>query len=126
MKTRERGSLYKQRNSRYWWLRIGFKGRLICESTKTCDKRQALEVLKAKRQELEAARGGFISMPGGMSKVTVAELCDAAIADYKVRERRSIESARAHLKRVREELGAMRATDLRSKHLREYQVTRKE
>jgi hypothetical protein len=58
-KGREWGRLYKQRRSRFWWYRIGFQGRIICASTKTADKRQAAEVLKTKRQELEAARGGF-------------------------------------------------------------------
>src|SRR5687768_14563336 len=113
MKTRERGSLYKQTMSKFWWMRIGFQGRVIYQSTRTADKRQAQEILKAKRQELEAARGGYINLPGLEAKrTTVAELCDALLADYKVRERRSISPVTAHLKKVRDELGAMRVTDL--------------
>jgi integrase len=99
---------------------------VIFQSTRTADKRQALEILKAKRQELEAARGGYINMPGPEAKrTTVAELVAALLADYKVRERRSIGPATTHLNRVREELGAIRVTDLRSKHLQAYQVARK-
>jgi len=64
MKTRERGSLYKQQRSSYWWVRIGFRGRLICQSTKTADKRQALEMLKAKRRELE------IHLDAGLRRAT--------------------------------------------------------
>jgi integrase len=127
MKTRERGTLYKQRNSRFWWLRIGYQGRIICQSTKTADKRAAQDVLKHKRQELEAARGGFIHLPNlEARKVTVTELLDALIADFKVRERRSLKGARSHIKRVRQELGAVRAVDLRAKHLIDYQITRKQ
>jgi hypothetical protein len=112
MKTRERGSLYKQTMSKFWWMRIGFQGRVIFQSTRTADKRQAMEVLKAKRQELEAARGGYINLPGLEAKrTTVAELCEALLADYKVRERRSISPVTAHLNKVHDELGAMR--DLR-------------
>ena len=123
---REWGRLYKQRNSRFWWYRIGFQGRIICASTKTADKRQAAEVLKRKRQELEAARGGFINMPDFDAKrVTVAELIDALLTDYEVRERRSIAVARSHLKRIEEELGQVRAVDLKAKHLVEYQITRR-
>jgi integrase len=123
---REWGRLYKQRNSRFWWYRIGFQGRIICASTKTAYKRQAAEVLKRKRQELEAARGGFINMPDFDAKrVTVAELIEALLKDYEVRERRSIAVARSTLKRVSEELGEVRAVDLKTKHLVEYQVTRK-
>jgi len=125
-RTREWGRLYKQRNSRFWWYRIGFQGRIICQSTKTSDKRQALEVLKTKRQELEAARGGFINLPGVEAKrVTIGELLDALLTDYEVRERRSIAVARSTLKRIREELGPVRAVDLKTKHLVEYQVTRR-
>jgi hypothetical protein len=88
-KGREWGRLYKQRNSRFWWYRIGFQGRLICQSTKTADKRQAAEVLKTKRQELEAARGGFINMPTpDARRITIGELTDALLTDYEVRERR--------------------------------------
>jgi integrase len=126
-KTRDRGTLYKQHNSQFWWYRIGFQGRLICQSTRTADKRQALEILKHKRQEFEAARGGFINMPGVEAKrVTIGELLDALLKDYEVRERRSIAMARSHLKRVRAEVGQVRAVDLKTKHLIEYQVTRRQ
>jgi hypothetical protein len=106
---REKGSLYKQKRSSYWWYRIGFQGRLICASTRTADKRQASEVLKAKRRELEAAKGGFIHLPSaGASKVTVRELADALLAEYRLRERHTIDTCASHLKRVCEELGEMR------------------
>jgi hypothetical protein len=112
--TRGQGTLYRQRNSRFWWLRIGFQGRIICESTKTTDKREAREVLKQKRRELEAAKGGFVTMPGPEAKrVTVGQLLDGLLTDYELHGRRSMASARSHVKRIREELGEVRAVDLR-------------
>ena len=63
-KTRGQGTICRQRNSRFWWLRIGYQGRILCESTKTTDTREAREVLKQKCRELEAAKGGFVTMPG--------------------------------------------------------------
>ena len=50
-------------------------------------------------------------------RVTVGDLIDALLTDYEVRERRSIAVARSHLKRIREELGDVRAVDLKAKHL---------
>src|SRR5437660_1739140 len=53
---RGEGTLYRQQNSRFWWYRIGFQGRIICASTKTTDARAAREVLKQKYRELEVAK----------------------------------------------------------------------
>jgi hypothetical protein len=58
------GTLYRQKKSRYWWYRIGFQSRILCGSTKTTDVRAARQVLKQKRRELEAVKGGFVYMPG--------------------------------------------------------------
>jgi integrase len=123
---RGEGTLYRQRNSRFWWYRIGFQGRIICASTKTTDKHEAREVLRQKYRELEAAKGGFISMPGPEAKrVTVSQLLDELLADYELHGRRSIAGARSHVKRIREQLGEVRAVDLRPKHLTEYQIARR-
>ena len=85
----------------------------------------ALEVLKQKRRELEAAKGGFVSLPGPEAKrVTVSQLLDGLLTEYELHGRRSIKGVTSHLKRVREELGEVRAVDLRLKHLTEYQVAR--
>ena len=124
--TRGQGTLYRQQNSRFWWLRIGFQGRIICASTKTTDKREAQDILKQKFRELEAAKGGFHTMPGAEAKrVTVSQLVDELLAEYELHGRRSIKGVRSHLKRVREELGEMRAVDLRPKNLIEYQTARR-
>jgi integrase len=123
--TRGQGTLYRQRNSRFWWFRIGFQGRILCASTKTTDKREAREILKQKSRELEAAKGGFVTMPGPEAKrVTVGELLDELLAEYELHSRRSIKGVRSHLKRVREELGEMRVVDLKPKDLTAYQAAR--
>ena len=123
--TRGQGTLYRQRNSRFWWYRIGFQGRILCGSTKTTDKREAREVLKQKYRELEAAKGGFVTMPGPEAKrVTVGQLLDELLADYELHGRRSIKGARSHVKRVREELGEIRAVDHKAKDLTGYQIAR--
>lgn len=123
---RGEGTLYRQQNSRFWWYRIGFQGRIICASTKTTDARAAREVLKQKYRELEAAKGGFVTMPGPEAKrVTVGQLLDELLADYELHGRRSIKGVRSHVKRVREELGEIRAVDLKPKDLTGYQIARR-
>jgi integrase len=123
---RGEGTLYRQRNSRFWWYRIGFQGRILCASTKTTDVRAAREVLKQKYRELEAAKGGFVYMPGPeVKRITVGRLLDELLADYELHGRRSIQGVRSHVKRLREELGEIRAVDLKPKDLTGYQMTRR-
>src|SRR5262245_34265178 len=126
MTARGQGTLYRQHNSRFWWYRIGFQGRILCASTKTTDVRAAREVLKQKYRELEAAKGGFVYMPGPeVKRVTVGQLLDELLADYELHGRRSIQGVRSHVKRVREDLGEIRAVDLKPKDLTGYQIARR-
>jgi hypothetical protein len=48
-----------------------------------------------------------------------------ALVHYELHGRRSIKGVRSHVKRVREDLGEVRAVDLKSKHLTEYQIARR-
>lgn len=94
--------------------------------SKTTDKREAREVLKQKYRELEAAKGGFVTMPGPEAKrITVGQLRDELLADYELHGRRSTKGVRSHVKRVREEPGEIRAVDLKAKDLTGYQIARR-
>jgi hypothetical protein len=65
-------------------------------------------------------------MPGPEAKrVTVGQLLDELLADYELHGRRSIKGVRSHVKRVREELGEIRAVDLKAKDLTGYQIARR-
>jgi hypothetical protein len=65
-------------------------------------------------------------MPGPETKrVTVGQLLDELLADYELHGRRSIKGVRSHVKRVREELGEIRALDLKAKDLTGYQIARR-
>src|SRR5712692_5100195 len=94
---RDKG-LYKQSDSKFWWYAISHRGRLIRQSTRQTDVKKAREVLKAKRDELAAARGGFTTVSGPEArKVSVADRLDALLRDYELRGVRSLPQVRAHL-----------------------------
>jgi len=48
--------LYKQPGSKFWWCAISYRGQLIRQSTGETVVKKARDVLKAKRDELAAAR----------------------------------------------------------------------
>ena len=58
-------------------------------------------------------------------RVTVSQLLDELLVEYELHGRRSIKGVRSHIKRVREELGEMRAVDLKAKNLTQYQIARR-
>jgi integrase len=94
---REKG-LYRQADSKYWWYAISHRGRLIRQSTRETDLKKAREVLKAKRDELAAARGGFTTVSGPeVRRVPVADRLGALLRDYELRRVRSLPQVRAHL-----------------------------
>ena len=96
-KRRDKG-LYKQPGSKFWWYAISHRGRLIRQSTGKTDIKKAREVLKAKRDELAAARGGYTTVSGPeMRRVTVTDRLKALIRDFELRGVRSLAQARAHL-----------------------------
>ncbi len=52
-------SLYRRENSKYWWMKFTFDGRLIQQSTKVTNKRDALTVESAYRTQLALGKIGI-------------------------------------------------------------------
>lgn len=77
--------LYKRKSSSYWWCDYTFKGRQVRESTKTTNRRKALDYLKLK--EAEALKGVPIHT---YAKTTLEDLKDAVIIHYKDKERKTL------------------------------------
>ena len=97
-RTRRDKGLYKQPGSKFWWYAISHRGRLIRQSTGKTDVKKAREVLKAKRDELAAARGGYTTVSGPETRrVSVADRLIALLRDYELRGVRSLAQVRAHL-----------------------------
>jgi integrase len=97
-RTRRDKGLYKQPGSKFWWYAISHRGRLIRQSTGKTDIKKARDVLKAKRDELAAARGGYTTVSGPETRrVSVADRLNALVRDFELRGVRSLAQARAHL-----------------------------
>src|SRR5260370_9178703 len=75
---RGQGSIYLPKNSRNWWIKFSINGRVIQKSAETESRREALDVLKA--EILKHASGEA----GDSGKVTVEQLYDVLLADYRI------------------------------------------
>lgn len=83
---RGRGRLYHQRGSAFWWMAFYKHGKQIRMSTEETDETKAGRVLKSKLQERDAELGGGRRMiTPAQQRVTVCELLDALLVDYKLR-----------------------------------------
>ena len=129
-KRREKG-LYKQPSSKFWWCAISYRGRLIRQSTGQTDIKKARDVLKAKRDELAAARGGYTIVSGPETRrASVADRLDGLLRDYELRGVRSLAQVRAHLgfppkpdgkpRTILEAFGRERVVDLSEDMIDEY------
>jgi integrase len=127
---REKG-LYKQPGSKFWWYAISHRGRLIRRSTGERDVKKARGVLKAKRDELAAARGGYTIISGPETRrVSVADRLAGLLRDYELRRVRSLAQVRAHLgfppkpdgkaRTILEAFGRERVVDLSEDMIDEY------
>lgn len=130
-RTRRDKGLYKQPGSKFWWYAISHRGRLIRQSTGKTDIKKAREVLKAKRDELAAARGGYTTVSGPETRrVSVADRLTALLRDYELRGVRSLAQVRAHLgfpskpdgtpRRILEAFGRERVVEMTEEMVDEY------
>ncbi len=109
------GTLYRRSGTVFWWMALPYRGRMLRESTGETDKKRAQEKLKAKLDEVAAARRGFTALVGPEQRqVTVKALLDALIQDYELRGVRSLKSVRAHGKKVEDAFGHWKAIDVSS------------
>ncbi len=124
---RGQGGLFKRPGSRFWWFALGYRGRLIRQSTGETDIKKAREVLKAKRDEFAAARRGYTTVvTPEVERVTVAQRLDWLVKDYEGRGVRSIRQVHSHLKPIKDFFGSMRVVDLTEEDMDAYIAKRKQ
>src|SRR5262245_61128512 len=93
LRKRGGGTLYRRPGTAYWWMAVPYRGRMLRESTKKTDKKEAKDALKAKIDEVAAARGGYTTLVGPEQRqLTVKALLDALVKDYELRGVRSVNS----------------------------------
>lgn len=90
-RTRGSGSIYKQRNSAFWWIKYSRNGKSFRESSKSTDRNAAKELLKTRLAELTT--GTFKGLE--IERIKVPELADDLLRDYRINERKSLDDVEA-------------------------------
>jgi len=90
-RTRGSGSLFRQKTSSVWWVKYYRSGHSFRESTGTTDLAKAKRFLGKRLAEI--ATGTFNGLE--VERVTITELADGFLRDYKVNGRRSLDDVEA-------------------------------
>jgi integrase len=110
-RTRGSGSIYKQKNSSIFWVKYYWNGKAFRESTRTTDKREANVFLRKRLGEI-ASHNFYGATP---NRVSMAELADDLLRDYRINERKSLDDAENRWQRHLEPFfGHMKAFEVSS------------
>jgi integrase len=115
------GSVY--RRGSIWWIKYYHRGRCFRESSHSSNYEDAQRLLK--RRQGEIVTGRFAGV--GPERVTVGELLDDLLEDYRMRGRASLRMTEARLrKNLYPFFGELRAADFTSSHVRAYILRRQQ
>src|SRR5579883_2403884 len=118
------GSLYKQKNSRFWWVKYYRPGNSdpVRESTGTENEEEAQKFLW--RRLGEVATGKFVGLEP--ERIKVNELFDFLEEDYETRGRASIKQLKLRLKaHLRPFFGGLKAATVGTRQISTYVAKRK-
>jgi integrase len=110
------GRLYKQKDSKYWWLDYYRNGRRIRESSGTTKKTVAKAILKDREGRI--ARGEPVSLRA--ERVLFDELAEDFLNDYKVNGKRSLDKAERSVDHLLKFFGGMRASQITTEDVKRY------
>ncbi len=111
------------KTSKVWWYRFRFAGREIRESSKSTRKTVARDAEKNRRAELERGYNGIEDKRDDRMR-TINEMCDVFLADYRLRNPRSVTYAEHAIGKLKELIGASFAFDVTETAVRQYQAAR--
>src|ERR1700734_4046382 len=110
-RTRGSGSIYLQKGSAVYWVKYYRNGKPFRESTKTTSKQEARDFLKKRFGEI--ATGNFYGPLA--DRVTMTELAEDFLRDYRINERKSLDDVDARWKLHLEPFfGHMKASEVSS------------
>src|SRR6516225_9709009 len=89
------GSIYRQKESKFWWIKYYRNGRPYRESTGSDRESDARRLLRLREGDIE--RGVAVSPRVG--RVTVEEAAADVLNDYRVNGRRSLDDVERRLRR---------------------------
>jgi integrase len=110
-RTRGSGSIYLQKGSAIYWVKYYWNGKAFRESTRTTNRQDASRYLRKRLGEI--ATGNFYGPVA--DRVTMAELADDFLRDYRINERKSLDDAEARWElHLQPFFGHMRASEVSS------------
>jgi hypothetical protein len=108
------GSVYLR--GRIYWIKYSVNGESVCESSGSDKEPEARKFLRKRLGEI--VTGNFIGPDA--ERVTVAELADDVVTDYKVNEQDSLDKAERSAKRIKEFFGNARAHSVKGDSVKKF------
>ncbi len=113
------GNVYLR--GRVWWIRYHDRGANLRESSRSPVRRAAEDLLKKRLGEI--GRGALVN-PAAEVRVTVADLLDALVLDYRNRKNRTASEIEGRIRPLRAAFGRVRAIDMTADRLERYKAER--
>ena len=114
------GRIYKR--GKVWWIQYYQRGLLIRESSRSILKSIASSLLKT--QEGKVVDGRLPSIHS--QKTTFEDLSNLYIQDYKINNRKSLETAKYHVKNLKKTFEGYRAIEITTQLINDHIAMRKE
>jgi integrase len=124
MRTRRpKGCIYQRPDSSVWWIKYSLNGKSFRESTHSENRRKAVKLLERRLGEI--GTGAFVGPE--VDKVTVQELAEDYLRDYRINGKRSIRHAEFRwTKHLRPFFGIYRAMQVTSESVARYIESRQQ
>ena len=114
--------LYKQKNSKFWWMRYTENGQLVRKSTKCAKKSEAKDVADLEREQWKRRIGIGVREP-----ITLKDLIQEVEKDYSLNGKKSADRIEYSKKHLVEILGENTPIEKITEHkIDEYKQTRKQ
>ena len=120
MKARGLGRVYQRGST--WWVQYSFRGTRHRESSDSANRVEAVKLLR--RRLAEMGRGWLVGPD--VERTTFEDLARMLLDDYRVNERKSVETAEGSLKALRPVFGTSLARDITLDRLNAYVAARLE
>jgi len=122
-KRRPKGCIYQRPDSSVWWIKYSLNGKSFRESTRSENRRKAVKLLDRRLGEI--GTGAFVGPE--VEKVTVNELADDYLRDYRINGKKSVGHAEFRwTKHLRPFFGIYRAVQVTSEAVARYIESRQD
>ncbi len=116
------GSIYRRKNSKFWWIKYSKRGKAFFESSGSEKRTVAEKILKLREGEIAQGK-----LPGVVfERVLFDELAEDFKTDYKVNEKDTLKKAERNVGYLVKAFGGMRATDITTAAIKQYIAKRME